>query len=465
MIRLMVSAQLLSAGAHPMPGATPVPRGPSHLTLYGAEDLLAAEECPVCRYVAEVDGRFLGWFALGGHADASMITRLCESLGLCPRHTRGLLAQPGADARLTPVYRYLLRAAREYLTSGEPPRMACPACARDVDGAGRALDTLLAGLQEAQVRDRYTSLGGLCVPHVRAAAGHAGRRDAAWLADIALSRLASGQASFAMLAGATDPDAEVRAGLRSGLTVIEPRTAAESAAAGERAGRCGVACVVCCAAAKVERDCLIGITGLPGSEEPQGIRACELCAAHLQDAWAQAVGARAGAGASPRDLSSGLLVSLREDAMSWLGRDAVARSGLAVMNPLSRRRRIRPGSGPAECPVCRAAQSAAQQHLSALGAAPGPGMPPSMGAPGPGEPGVCVRHVFSLRELNSGAGAVAARRAISRADQLVAGLEEAFRKRTWAHRHEARGHEMSAWRRAAALIDGRVYGGGPPAPL
>ncbi len=38
---------------------------------------------------------------------------------------------------------------------------------------------------------------------------------------------------------------------------------------------------------------------------------------------------------------------------------------------------------------------------------------------------------------------------------------EAFRKGTWANRQEARGREMTAWRRAAAFLDGGVFCGGP----
>lgn len=59
----------------------------------------------------------------------------------------------------------------------------------------------------------------------------------------------------------------------------------------------------------------------------------------------------------------------------------------------------------------------------------------------------------------------AVRVAMGSAQSLVSELEEAFRKRTWAGRHDARGPEMTAWRRAAALVDGRVYGGGTPGPL
>ncbi len=48
------------------------------------------------------------------------------------------------------------------------------------------------------------------------------------------------------------------------------------------------------------------------------------------------------------------------------------------------------------------------------------------------------------------------------ADMLIAELTEAFSKNTWAHRYETRGPEMTAWRRAAAFLDGGVFCGCPP---
>jgi hypothetical protein len=45
---------------------------------------------------------------------------------------------------------------------------------------------------------------------------------------------------------------------------------------------------------------------------------------------------------------------------------------------------------------------------------------------------------------------------------LIAALNEAFSKNTWARRRETRGPEMTAWRRAAAFLDGSVFGGCPP---
>ena len=150
-----------------MPAATPIPRGPSVLTLYCAADLLTRPGCPVCRYAGEASDRYFAWFALEGHAQAVAITRLCASLGMCPRHTRGLLTQPGAAPRLTAVNRYLVQAARDQLT-GRPGRLAgCPACEHDDAAAARALDTLLDELPDPAVQQQYQELGGLCIPHLR----------------------------------------------------------------------------------------------------------------------------------------------------------------------------------------------------------------------------------------------------------------------------------------------------------
>ena len=165
-----------------MPSAAPVPRGPSVLALGNAAELLTRPGCPVCRHAAEASDRHLAWFALEAHADPVTITRLCASLGMCARHTRRLIGQPGAAARLTVIYRYLLQAAREQL-AGPGTRLAtCPACQHDQAAAGRALDTLLDGLSETGVRERYLELGGMCWPHVRAAASVRGhRRAVAWI--------------------------------------------------------------------------------------------------------------------------------------------------------------------------------------------------------------------------------------------------------------------------------------------
>jgi AraC-like DNA-binding protein len=101
------------------------------LTLYSAADLLTGPGCRVCRYADEAADRYLAWFALEAHAEAVTITRLCASLGMCPRHTRRLMGQPGAATRLTAVYRYVLEAARDRLAGRAVPLAACPGCEHD----------------------------------------------------------------------------------------------------------------------------------------------------------------------------------------------------------------------------------------------------------------------------------------------------------------------------------------------
>jgi hypothetical protein len=397
-----------------MPSATPLPPSPSRLALFGAEDLLPPDGCPVCRYVAGANDRFLGWFALEGHADADMITRLCRSLGLCPVHTRGMLGQPGAEGRMTAVYIYMLRTAGRYLAEGTSPSAPCLGCARDAEASQRALDTLLAGLREPELRDRYRDSHGLCLPHLRTAAHHAGRRLAAWLAADTLARLGATPPGLAMLAGDRDTDAVAHARLRNSLPAI---------------------CAACHTSFLLERDVLAhwaATAGLADAGPPAG-----LCPAHLRDACSGPAAGR-------------LLTAETERALAWL---AEAASPPSALGRLAARRRDRVGLAADGCRACRAACAPADQALQALNAAT-PGPPPEL----------CLRHVLALRRSDPRSAEPAVQSAAHRTQAVLYELEEAFRKRSWAHRNEPRGREMTAWQRAAALVDGRVYDIGPSAP-
>jgi hypothetical protein len=70
--------------------------------------------------------------------------------------------------------------------------------------------------------------------------------------------------------------------------------------------------------------------------------------------------------------------------------------------------------------------------------------------------------VLTLRAAAPATGTASAAVAAEHAGALIEELIEAFRKGTWAFRHESRGTEMTAWRRAAAFLDGGVFGGCPP---
>jgi hypothetical protein len=414
-----------------MPSATPLPRGPSHLALFGAEDLLRDSGCPVCRYAAEAGDRFFGWFALEAHADADMITRLCQSLGLCPAHTRGLLSQPGAESRMTAVYRYLLRAAAGYLAAGTSPQAPCPACVRGSEAVLRALDTLLTGLREGQVeelRGRYRDVGGLCLPHLHAAMPRSRRRLAAWLAGEMLSRLSAGPPDLAVIAGDRDADADIRAQLRAAFPAPP-----ESGRSGD-----GGICPVCLAVAQAEREVVM---------RAEGVGWCQV---HLHDACSDM-----DVGTQPLSLAAQLLVRHTEHSIAWLTTrtsSAGVRSGLRGFT--ARRHVSRSGSVQRGCPACQATDAAAGRMLEAI-----------LGTLAAPAPALCLRHVISLRQRDLRGAEAAVRVAARRAEAILRELEDAFRKRAWAHRHEPRGREMTAWRRAAALIDGRVYGGGPAGPL
>jgi hypothetical protein len=415
-----------------MPSATPVPRGPSRLALFGAEDLLCATGCPVCRYEAEARDRFLGWFALEAHAEAGTITRLCRSLGFCPAHTRELLGQPGAEGRMTAVYRYVLQAAAGHLAAGTRPAAPCPACEHDAEAARRALDTLLTGLREDGLRDRYRDADGLCLPHLRAAARSAGRRLTAWLAGEMAARLdgAGGPRTLALIAGDPDPDADVRVRLRAALPPDLPRHG-------------GDVCPPCLAGALAERAALAS---------PQA----GLCPAHLHEACADA----GGRGHGPLSAAAAQVLTLNsERPASWLAESAepVGLAG-AARALADRRRHPRHGAGAERCPACCAASTAAARWLEAWSAATA--RPPTVPVPR-----LCLRHVMSPRPRDSRAAEAGVRAAAAETAMVLEELEEALRKRTWTNRNEPRGREMSAWRRAAALVDGRVYGGGPPGAL
>jgi hypothetical protein len=415
-----------------VPAATPVPRSPTLLAPYSAADLLTGQGCPVCRYASESADRHLAWFALEAHADAATVTRLCSSLGMCARHTRGLMCQPGAARRLTAVYRYLMRAARERLSGGVDRLAACPACEHDDRASGMALEVLLEELAEdGPVRDRYLELGGLCIPHLRSAPARGGRQVISWLAQAMTAAFDTSPVGFGWLAG-TDRDAAARVALRR-------------AAASARVLPGLTMCAACLAGSQAENDCLARIArhGGHGVPDPRLL----LCARHLNDLIVSS---------DQRDAGSLLKWQAASLVADLTGRPGPQR-GRNPRGPAGWLRPRRPAADPGNCAVCQGAADAAQQAVGELRAALRSARP----APG-GQIPLCVRHLLDLRVDDPWAGRVAVPAAAERAGALIAELDEAFSKGTWARRHEASGPEMTAWRQAAAFLDGNVFYGCPP---
>jgi hypothetical protein len=413
-----------------MPAAAPIPRGPSVTTLYSAADLLTGPGCPVCRYAGEASDRHLAWFAVEAHAQTATITRLRASLGMCSRHTRALMSQPGAAARLTAVYRYIIEAARDYLNGRATRLGACPACEHDDGAVGRALDTLLEGLTDDSIRERYRNLGGLCIPHLRDAMARGDRRTVGWLSGTLQATLSAQLDSPGWLTG-TDHDADVRAVLRQAIPADVHRDS-------------GV-CLACLAAGRSESGQLARI--LRAGEIGWPDRRLLLCATHLND-LAILVG--------PRGLLP--LLAWQADCLAaHLTRLTASPPRWKPGNPASWLRPLRRAAGLASCAVCHGKEAAAAQALDDIRAL----LRASQPASDPRVP-LCARHLLTLRAVDPWAGQVTARSGVERAEMLITELNEAFRKGTWAHRSEIRGTEMTAWRRAAAFLDGGVFCGRPP---
>ena len=406
-----------------MPAAAPLPLGPSVPTLHDADDLLAGPGCPVCRYLAEATDRYLSWFALEGHADPAMIACMSSSLGMCARHTRGLMGQPGAAARLTAVYQHVLTAARDRLASGTGPVRGCPACEYDLAAASRALATLLDGLRDIETMSRYRDLGGMCIAHLAETAAFGQQRFVPTLADIQRQALETTSDGPAWLA-AIDPDAEIRAVLRQAV----PATGSTLPGS----------CAACLAAAQVERDILTQRPGL--ADDPPGDLASEaaLCASHLADAAVAAVGT----GRLRALLAAQTARVARGSAGRWAGRAVRAQRGGAA-------------DWPASCPVCRSRVSAGQATLADVPAR-------LRRSAGPGRQTLCVRHHVALRAADQEAGTALAQTAAEAADLLISQLAEDFDRLAEAGRGGADpGAGSGAWRHAAAYLDGGVFGGCP----
>jgi len=202
------------------------------------------------------------------------------------------------------------------------------------------------------------------------------------------------------------------------------------------------ACAACLAAGHCEHARLARIAGSRGQH--QSDTSLLLCADHLSDLIILA-----GRAATP-------------PLLAWQA------SSLAAVLPRPGQSRGRPtgwlrfrhgGAGPGPCPVCLDAATAAQRAIDDLRAR-------LRGGPSDADHRVplCVRHLLSLKAADPWAGQMTATGAIDCADLLIAELDRAFTNSTCAHRHEAKGPEMTAWRRAAAFLDGGVFCGCPPRP-
>jgi hypothetical protein len=405
-----------------LPSAAPVPRSPSVLLLGSATGLLTVPGCPACRYAAESSEAYLTWFALEGHGDSQMLRRLCASRGMCGRHTRRLLTQPGAANRLTAVYKHVVAAAIED-PSAVPA--ACPACDQETAAEDRVLGILLDEVGDTR---QYKLHGGVCLPHLRRAARLNRKRDARWLVRFMIKRLSEPRPDLDLIAGQPDPDAGSRAAFRAGLPLRLPVGGPWT-------------CSVCWAAADAERACLADAR-LSCDSPPGTVPADAMCACHLRDVGGGGTGMLAWQAARHADRLAQVLAGQPQRLGISPGWWLSSRARRALADP--------------DCPVCHGRQKAAANEIDRRRAA----LRDAERDPLAGVQ-LCVRHVSSLHAVDALAGRRASNALRRQASQLVSELDIAFTMQTWTHRGDAKGQEMTAWRRAAVLLDGSVLGACP----
>jgi hypothetical protein len=285
-----------------------------------------------------------------------------------------------------------------------------------------------------------------------------------------VSRLAEDPSRAAVVTGDMAADSVLRIRLRARIPAYP------AASAGDLPGRDGDlgpdACPACLAGALAEREALAEVTAMAAvsGRVPAG-PSPGLCRAHLQEICSETF-------ETPTSGSCARLLEWQAERSLAEVRRLAERPGLKDAFSLRGRRlvdapspagtRRRPGTGPeaghdagaAGCPACVARRAAVRSAMTQMRLATA--LPPGRHS---SAPRLCLRHVMEWRAEEPRSAASAVRMAITSAQSLIAELEDAFRKRTWEGRHDSRGPEMTAWRRAAALVDGRVYGGGTPGPL
>lgn len=435
-----------------MPSAAPVPRGPSVLLLGSSAGLLTVPGCPACRYLAESSDTYLAWFALEGHSDPDALHRVCASRGMCARHTRRLLAQPGAAFRMTAVYRYVIAAVARDLAAGAAPQPSgCLACEQEARAEDRVLSALLENFT-AEARGQYEEHGGLCLPHLRRAARRHRSQDLRWLVQFMITRLRAPGPGLDLLVGWPGPGAGSRAAQPAG-----PGSGPGGAPA--------AACRVCWAAARAEAALLAEVrpTGRGPSPRPP---AGSLCGPHLRDAATAeepTAGRPEGFTAGPDEglvarQVEGLLAGQAEGEAQRLAQVLETRPRRLGISPGWLSPRTRRALAEPDCRVCRGRDEAAASAIARLRAV----LRDAAAEPAEGLP-LCVRDATRLQAVDAQAARPVLRALCGSAGRLVAQLDAAFAAAARAHAQAQRGHrrdpELNAWRRAAVFLDGSVFGG------
>ena len=170
--------------------------------------LILEKGCPICRLSQEITSAYLDTTLWESSTDIYVHSLLTASLGFCGRHSRELLGFGGQRPAAAVVERASLLAAIQRLSdltaaavqppsgqfrfwqtrrseraeasAGERPAMPgdvqpCPACVREIAEENRAIEVLLAHMDEFSAP--LLEAGGLCLPHYLQTVRRARARD------------------------------------------------------------------------------------------------------------------------------------------------------------------------------------------------------------------------------------------------------------------------------------------------
>jgi len=451
----------------------------------GLPALSGQSGCLLCRTCEEAERVWLRWFLAENHSDPALLRSLHDSAGFCPAHNRRLFAEAAPHVLRRP----LQHALRGALTLLEPlagirepgrrrrrwrPARSCPLCHVIRERERAAAEDMAVMHAQPDTAAVVADRDGLCCKHLAGLLPQFSAAQAAAAAEIVAERLAALRAgapeSLLVLAG-LDSDALARVP----YLTAHARLLREEPHAGSRSARLTPAgrliadlaagsCPVCRAVGREQvryllwlGDCL----AVGGSPSGVGLR---LCAGHLLDArhlYDDGAAARTGswlvsvAGASSHAQAVALAAAAREVlAASRPGRwrrggGLRARGGAAAEEAFGAAAQAM--TGDRSCRACRVGLDAERRQLSLLHAClldTG-----ALRAVGDAH-GVCLRHAVALTDDGNARPVLS--RLVTQLRQAQWELEEEAAKRAWDRRHEPKGREQSAWRRAPALIDGAV---------
>jgi hypothetical protein len=450
---------------------------------------LADGSCPVCRFRDGSVDRFFAWFMIETYTEPEMIGRLCAARGMCPSHTRRLLSEAPVASTPNLIYECVVRWWQER-SARSAPIDPCPACEVGASSSLSAVNSLAPHLLDRDVVGAYRSNGGVCASHLEMALTSVGPELAGTVARQLGDRLRGGPGDPVAAIAASEEDATRRVALRE-LLPDDPSLDADDPDGTLRSlhRRLEIrACPICLAEGSTARRYLAWVRDTGRSEGWTPDAAPPLCDAHLRDLVSMDPDAGRWAG---RRMADPWLAALQRfaAALERLPRPSLAERVRAL--PESRRRlaadraegalarnpwlpgRTLPstlrnprhayaeaiawlGASRARCAACvTLADVVARQGELLVWALRD--RPTSRRYER--SHGLCVHHAASIR----GALDRPLIDEVLSARLAVLGWElgEASRKRSWSLRHEPSGAETTAWLRAPALLDGRVFEGGP----